>query len=361
MRIVHVVEPFASGIATFVRSLVNGMPEDRHIIVHGERDQVMRSETVIMDFPKHNVEFIRWRSAQRYIRPLKDLHAFFELRAILRQLKRQGPIDAVHLHSSKSGFLGRLACRVTGIRTVIYTPNGAPFLSGPAIARFFFKQLERLAAAICGRVVCCSRSECRAYEAIGINAVFINNGVVVRRRLRKIRGLTRRRFRVVTCGRIIEQKNPALFNLIASWFEDLIDFEFLWIGDGPDLHLLHAGNISHTGWLPNPETERLLATADVYISTSHFEGMSFAALEALALYRPVLLKDCVGNKDIVLNGVNGDLFGSADEAILKILRYHNNREMLAIMGEHSKRHCEQQFDARQTSAAYRHIYGSQCP
>ncbi|HVS96793.1 MAG TPA: hypothetical protein VHE54_09915, partial [Puia sp.] len=104
MRIIHIVEPFASGIATFVRSLVKGMPNDRHVIVHGERGQVMRSDAVIREFPKHNVEFIRWESAQRCIRPIKDLHAFFELCGILRRIKSEGPIDAVHLHSSKSGF-----------------------------------------------------------------------------------------------------------------------------------------------------------------------------------------------------------------------------------------------------------------
>jgi len=358
MRIVHIVEPFASGIATFVRSLVRGMPNDRHIIVHGERGQVMRSDAVIRDFPRHNVEFIRWRSAQRYIRPLKDLHAFFELRTILRKLKEQGPIDAVHLHSSKSGFLGRFACRVAGIRKVIYTPNGAPFLSGSWLARSFFQLLERLAAAIGGLVVCCSRSECSAYQAIGINAVFINNGVSIRRRVKRMLRLRTLRFRIVTCGRIIGQKNPALFNEIAAYFEEFDDFEFLWIGDGPDHPLLRSRNIRYTGWLPTPETERLLSTADIYISTSNFEGMSFAVLEALALHRPVLLKDCVGNKDIVTKGVNGDLFDSAQDAILKILRYYNNREMLPIMGEHSKLYCEREFDVQHTSAAYRHLYAS---
>lgn len=359
MRIVHIVEPFASGIATFVRSLVMGMPEDRHIIVHGEREHIMRSEAVIRDFPRDNVEFIRWRSAQRNIRPMKDCRAFLELRAILLRLKQEGPIDAVHLHSSKSGFLGRLACRVVGIREVVYTPNGAPFLSGSTFARFFFKQLERLAAAMGGKVVCCSPSECGLYREIGIDAVCINNGVAVRRRIKKVFRIMRGKFRVVTCGRATGQKNPGLFNDIASYFREFGDFEFVWIGDGPDRPLLTAENITVTGWLPMRETERLLASADLYISTSNFEGMPFAVLEALVLRKPVLLKDCVGNKDIVLKGVNGDLFENADDAILRILRYYNNREMLPIMGEHSKFHCMREFDVQRTSAAYRQLYTRQ--
>lgn len=360
MRIVHIVEPFASGIATFVRSLVNGMPDDEHVIVHGERAQVMPSDIVIQDFPKNNVRFIRWQSAQREIRPVKDWNALRELRTILRQLKKEGPIAAVHLHSSKSGFLGRLACRAAGITEVIYTPNGAPFLAGSYIARWLFKQLERLASTIGGRVVCCSHSECRAYREIGIDATCINNGVFVRRRLKRRLQVKTNRFRVVTCGRVIGQKDPALFNAIASYFADFPGLEFLWIGDGPDRHLLTSKNITVTGWRSIRETERLLGTGDVYISTSHFEGMPFAVLEALVLGKPVLLKDCIGNKDIVLNGTNGDLFENSDDAILKILRYYNNREMLPIMGEHSKQHCQQEFDVQHTSAAYRDLYAGVC-
>lgn len=317
----------------------------------------MGCEEVILDFPTDNVYFIRWHSAQREIRPVKDWRAFVELLGILRRLKAQQGIDVVHLHSSKSGFLGRLACRAAGIRRVIYTPNGAPFLAGTRVARFVFRALERIGAAFGGRVVCCSPSECHEYLSIGIDAMCINNGVPLRRHKKRV-GDGTPGFRIVTCGRIIGQKNPGLFNRIAAYFEDLDDFRFIWIGDGPDKELLTSKNITITGWLPMTATERLLSSANVYISTSNFEGLPFAVLEALILRKPVLLNDCVGNRDIVLRGINGDLFTDEADAILKILRYQNNREMLPIMGEYSKHHCEQEFDVRHMFTAYRQLYGS---
>src|SRR5579872_2188808 len=257
MQIVHVAEAFASGIATFVRSLVEGMPEDGHVIVHGERAQVTLSDKVIRDFPQENVRFIRWRSAQREIRPVKDFHAFLELYAILRRLKRAPGIDAVHLHSSKSGFLGRLACRAAGIRQVVYTPNGAPFLWGSGLKRFLFRLLEKMAAVFGGKVVCCSPSEYMAYEAIGIHAACINNGVPLEKG-KEANCAPSPTFRVVTCGRITGQKNPALFNQIAAYFEDVTGIEFIWIGDGPDRGLLTAKNIAVTGWLPRQQALRYL-------------------------------------------------------------------------------------------------------
>ena len=129
MIVVHIVEPFAAGIAVFVRSLTEVMPDDIHIVIHGERKNVMTASDVKKNFPKQNVRFIRWRSAQRSIDPVKDIFALTELYTILRRLKRKDLVDAVHLHSSKSGLLGRAACRMAGITNVFYTPNGAPFLS----------------------------------------------------------------------------------------------------------------------------------------------------------------------------------------------------------------------------------------
>ena len=140
MIIVHVVEPFAAGVAVFVRSLTETMPEELHIVIHGEREYVMSAREVKHSFPKKNVRFIRWKSAQRSINPLKDLLALNELYKILRRLKRREIVDAVHLHSSKSGLLGRIACRIAGIEKVIYTPNGAPFLSGGSSFNNFFYQ-----------------------------------------------------------------------------------------------------------------------------------------------------------------------------------------------------------------------------
>src|ERR1700737_1582734 len=180
MKIVHVVEPFASGIAAFVKSLVENLNDDIHIIVHGEREYVMRFEEVKQDFPTRNVRFIRWKSAQREISIHKDTVAFMELYTILKRLKKQNHVDAVHLHSSKSGFLGRLACQLARIKTVVYTPNGAPFLVGSSrFINYIYKQLERVGSIFGGKVVCCSPSECQAYHALGIDALNINNGISV--------------------------------------------------------------------------------------------------------------------------------------------------------------------------------------
>jgi glycosyltransferase involved in cell wall biosynthesis len=359
MKIVHVVEPFASGIAVFVQSIVQNLRDDQHIIIHGEREYVMRSAEIIKYFPEDNVQFIRWRSAQRSLSLIKDTAALVEVCQLRKDLKAQQMIDAVHLHSSKSGFLGRLACRLMNISNVIYTPNGAPFLlSNINAINLVYKLFEKLGSAFGGKVVCSSRSEQSAYRKLGIKALNINNGITVsetRSTPERIPAATEK-FRIITSARIVPQKDPAFFNAIANSLQDFDQFEFIWVGDGEERHLLTAPNITITGWLPQVEVLKLINSSSLYLSTSQYEGLSFSVLEALSLRKTVLLKDCIGNKDIVRKGLNGDLFTSKEEAVVKIFQYYNNPAMLRVMGEYSGWLCHKEFNVDATCSLYRNLY-----
>ena len=250
MIILHVVEPFAAGIAVFVKSLTETMPDDTHIIVHGERKEEIAASEVKKLFPKKNVRFIRWHSAQRSINPVKDFLAFRELYKIIKRLKQRKLLDAVHLHSSKSGLLGRAACRMAGIENVIYTPNGASFLSGNSLlANYVFRQLERFGHGLGGEVICCSASELEEYKKIGIQGSYINNGIQFRKQKQQASKKRNNKFRIITSGRIVAQKNPALFNRIAAYFQQFDQYEFIWAGDGDAKAELVSPNIRITGWI----------------------------------------------------------------------------------------------------------------
>lgn len=360
MKIIHVVEPLAGGTGTFIKSLVENLPDDYHIIVHGERKLVTPVAEVKKDFAFNNVKFFKWKSAQRSLHLYKDITAFLELFNLLKRLKKTNSVDVIHLHCSKAGFIGRIVCRLLNIQAkVIYTPNGAPFMVGTnKTSNFIYKHLEKFANLFGGQVVCCSPSEQMAYISAGINSITINNGIQYEK---KISSLLRKRkvnneFCIVTSGRIVDQKNPALFNEIAQYFQEFKQFKFVWIGDGTDRKLLTSSNIEITGWLNKEAVEIEVKKGDIYLSTANFEGLPFAVLEALVLLKPVLLTDCIGNKDLVIKGLNGDIFKTVDEAINKILQYYNNFSMLAVMGRNSELHCETSFNLIDTHHSYKMLY-----
>ncbi|SFF94486.1 glycosyltransferase [Pontibacter chinhatensis] len=356
MKVVHVVECFAAGTAHFI-NLLTQYTSCEHVVIHGERADETSAETVKAKFPQ-GVKFIHWHHAQREIKPGQDVKALTELIRILKEIPR---IDVVHLHSSKAGFLGRAACFLLGIKQVIYTPNGAPFARADVSPKkkSLYILLEKLANKLSGQVVCCSPSEALSYESIGIRTSFINNGTVLPA-IPAPKTLVEpgEPFTIVTCGRITEQKNPTLFNQIASSFIHQQEVKFVWIGEGEreQRSVLNAANISITGWLPKEEVEKTVSAADLYLSTSLWEGLPFSVLEALSLGKCLLLSDCVGNKDLVKNDYNGFSFISAEEAVSKIKWLMQNRETLHQMEKNSREWSEKVYDIKVVSRQYQQLY-----
>jgi len=355
MIIVHIVEPFAAGVATYIKSLTENMMDNTHIIIHGERNNLTASSEVKKYFPKNNVKFIRWAGVQRELNFKKDFNAMVRLIRILRRFKNA---DAVHLHSSKAGFLGRIACTIVGIDNVIYTPNGASFLIDD-LSDFkvsLYKRLEQFASLFGGRVICTSKSERRAYLNIGIKASYINNGtsILTTDEVKTVKNLNT--FRIITAGRIVSQKGPKMFNELAKKFKELSNFEFVWIGDGVDKELLSADNIRVTGWLSAEDVQKEIKASDLYLSTSKYEGLPLAVLEAMNLKKCLLLSDCVGNRDLVRSGKNGELFTSAEDAEKKILNMYAYRESIRSMGEYSYELCFHYFNAEKMASSYNDEY-----
>lgn len=356
MKIIHIVEPFAAGVATFVRHQVEFMPFDKHIIIHGDRTEYRSAEEVKKSFTSQNAHFIRWPYARREISVLYDFLAFVYLIVILRRLPKP---DVVHLHSSKAGLTGRVACWLLGYKNVIYTPNGLSFMRADkgVLHRYVFLTLERIGALFPGKVVAASASEHRALTRYGIDAIRINNGTTPDAlSLGMPRKLDRKTFRIVTSGRIEEQKGPRIFNQIASYFERNPDIEFIWVGDGPKSYELQSENIRVTGWLDRMDVLEIIGESDLYLSCARWEGLPFSVMEAMSLGKNLLLHQCVGNEDLVQEGKNGMLFASVSEAVQSIKLFSNQQFLNQMMGNRSREICFSEFNARETVLQYRIEY-----
>ncbi|HXC04087.1 MAG TPA: glycosyltransferase, partial [Bacteroidia bacterium] len=137
---------------------------------------------------------------------------------------------------------------------------------------------------------------------------------------------------------------------------ELKNFEFVWIGDGEDKHLLTAPNIRITGWLDTEEVHHEIKESDLYLSTSKYEGLPLAVLEAMNLKKCLLLSDCVGNRDLVRSGKNGELFSTVEDGEKKILNMYAYRESVRTMGEYSYDLCFHYFNAEKMASSYNDEY-----
>ena len=215
MQIVHVTECLAGGVLTFLLNLTSALDKEEHIIIYSRRDNTPDDVESLFG---GNVTLVPWKYAGREIRPAQDLKALLELMRLLRQYPHA---DVVQLHSSKAGFLGRLACRLLGsTKKVFYLPHGLSFAREDVSVRKkrFYTHLEKIGNAFCGDVIACSQSEKEMLVKNGItNVHVINNGIAVDPNPPVYRKFSYPLV-VGTVGRLTQQKNPALFNQIAKIF-----------------------------------------------------------------------------------------------------------------------------------------------
>lgn len=351
MEIVHITEAFEGGVIEFLRCLTNSTPDIEHTIIYGRHQFYEKARKSFPDA----VKFIAWPEVDTKISPRNDLKA---LQHLIKILKAEKQVDIIHLHSAKAGILGRIAARRTGHRKVIYAPHGATFLRKDVsfFARTAFATIEKAVSIFPAKVIGVSKSEADAYKRIGITARYVNNGKFFpqspeRKSVNEI-------FTVVTTGRAMRQKNPQLFNLIASAFTDNDKIQFVWVGDGDERHLLASPNIKITGWVDKAEVEKNLLHADLYISAALWEGLSYAVLEAMSMRLPLLLTDCPGNNDLVENSINGFLYKYPAQAIDFINQYFNNHQLLHAHGQASYNMLQSNFSVEQMAQGYREVYAS---
>lgn len=351
MKIVHVVECFAGGVFSFLSNLTNELDKEEYIVIYG-----INRDNTPSDFREKfppNTKFIPWKSASRSLNPLTDLKALWELYIILKKID---DIDIIHLHSSKAGFLGRIVSFLLGkSKKTIYTPHAISFLRldvSPKKRKIFI-WMEKFASFFGGKIIACSQSEKEAIEEQGIKSVtFINNGIKSLQIEKKVN--TSDKTTIISVGRLSIQKNPKLFNDIALEFIDNPNIQFIWCGDGELKSELTSPNIKCTGWIERKELENYLSYADIYLSTSLWEGLPLSVLEAMSIGLPVVLSDCVGNRDLVDN--NGFLYINKIEAIKNINELLKNKIWINKKGHNSKIIVENNFNMRNMAISYLNIY-----
>jgi glycosyltransferase involved in cell wall biosynthesis len=288
-----------------------------------------------------NVPFIALRHLARPIRPLADARALLELRTVLKQLRPQ----LVSTHSTKAGWLGRMAARSLGV-PVVFTAHGWSFTDGvPPAAAFVHLWAERIAGPFADRIITVSHFDrdlaVRRHVAPERKIVAVHNGMPdVAPGLRANPG--RRPPRLVMVARFEEQKDHStLFRALARLTQHPWTLEL--IGDGPLLDeareqvraLGLADRVEFAG--ARHDVAQRLARAQLFLLISHWEGFPRSILEAMRAGLPVVASRAGGAAESVEHGVTGAVVrprevGELARALEPLLVDSSLRERLGAAG-----------------------------
>lgn len=307
-KLLHIVEAFGGGVYTFLVALANAACEEYEVtVLYGIRKQT--PENIEADFDPR-VKLIRAKTFVRSINPGKDLGSFFEIRKYVRKIKP----DVVHLHSSKSGIMGRLAINCEKTK-VFYTPHGYSFLKedDPWLKREIYYHIERFAGMAKAKTIAVSKGEYDVACLITKRCTYVNNGIEIpKNKLMSHPAINTTNPVIATLGRISYQKNPKTFNEIAEAFPEL---KFVWIGDGELRDQLTSKNIEITGWKNHNEAIEELIKCDIFLLPSIWEGLPISLLEAMYLGKICLVSNIIGNRDVIKTATNGFIADKLEDYI----------------------------------------------
>ncbi len=242
------------------------------------------------------------------------------LYALARYMRRWGPFDVIHGHSSKGGAYGRLlAPFVSG--KCLYTPHAFVTMSPrmTALRRTLYRCVERGLSLLSDNVICVSELERRHALGLGIRPdklLLVPPGLSPRDPSLHIEAgerlaPTADAITIGFVGRLDGQKAPELVVEAASRIiERRRRIHVVVIGDGPlrsDLvALARRLRIADAfSWLGEAPARDWLPAFDILAMPSRYEGFSYLLLEALDAGLPVVCTPVGGVSEAIEDGVNG--------------------------------------------------------
>jgi len=356
LTVVHIIEALGGGVYTYFKDLScyfgnNEINEkiETIIIYSGNRKEI-DPKKISSDF-SDGISLIEVNMVMN-LSPLQDLKSTIKLH---KELKKINP-DIIHLHSSKAGVLGRIASSfLFKKKKIYYSPHGYSFLRSDIskLNRNIFWTIEKSFQKIFGgTTIACGDTEFGISKTLG-KSVLVRNGINIEEIRQNKSNHSNKNLTIGIVARITFARNPKLFNEIALKFPQ---YNFVWIGNGDLRDQITAPNIKVTGWMLNKaDVMSELNNLDVYIQTSLWEGLPIAVLEAMAMEKPVIATNIIGNKDVVVNNETGFLFNEIDELdeIFKQLESESTRNRL---GRNGFKRCNEVFNSHKNFESLSAIY-----
>ncbi len=297
----------------------------------------------------------------------------------LARFFRRHPYTVVHTHTSKAGFVGRLAAKLAGVPVIIHTVHGFAFHeSSSKTARIIYSAMERIAAHWCDAIVCVSQFHRTWALKLKIGTpskvIAIPNGLAPERatitkqraEMRRELGLADGELAIFSAGRLARQKGFEYLIRATAELERRLDrpFRVVIAGEGELLDSLQRlcrnlrldRRVTFLGF--RNDLGNLLSAADLVVLPSLWEGLSIALLEAMAAGKPIITTRIGSNLEVVRDEETALLVKPANvqELVAGILRCSADEEFARKLGLNALLAFRSDYTQERMLLQYLHLY-----
>ncbi len=313
----------------------------------GNRQGELKNLNVIC----HNIDFSRSPYSLRNVKALNQLI----------KVMRENQFSLVHVHTPVGAFLGRLAARITNTKPVLYTAHGFHFYKRAPLKNWLiYYSMEKIAAHWTDGLITMNEEDfniAKKFKLRRKEAVFYVHGVGLdidkycindeekRKKLREELGFSEDDILILTVAEINTNKNHKQIINAIKILKNYSNIYYLLVGIGEKErelknYVLVSNLVSRIRFLGYREDiPKILNAVDIFALTSLREGLPRAIMEAMAAGKPIIATNMRGNRDLVVDGVNGYLVPVNDiEATAKaITKLAKNKMLMTKMGEEGRK------------------------
>ena len=290
-----------------------------------------------------------------------DVKAFFSIYKLLKN----GNFDIIHTHSSKAGFIARLAAKLNKIPVIIHTVHGFAFNDFMNVyKKNFFIYVEKILATWTDILITVSNLNKNKIVDLNIakeeNIKNIYSGIDLslftdkrNSDFRKELNLGDDKILIGSVGRLSNQKDPITminaFDIVSKKFPEAY---LVLVGDGPlkdkivdRIKKLKLKNRVHlTGNKSNPWD--VYHSIDLFIMSSIYEGLGRSITEALSCGVPVVCTAVEGVPEIIKDSITGTLVPPREPIELAdgIIRSLQNMKVAKRKAAEGRKFVQDNFD-----------------